>query len=161
VLQGGGREAGLQQIFIGDDMKITLIGSVKFAENIIQLYERLKEIDHTPLMHEHIFDLAKKNKEMLAEIATEHAEHKKKHNYIKWWYECILSGDAVLVCNFDNNGIKNNIGGNTFLEIGFAYVNNKKIFLLNPVPDVQYKEEILAMDPIVLNGDLEKIGVKS
>ncbi len=43
------------------------------------------------------------------------------------------------------------------MELGFAYVNDKKIFLLNPIPDLPYKEEIEAVQPIVLNGDLSKI----
>ena len=51
----------------------------------------------------------------------------------------------------------NYIGGNTLMEIAFAYVNDKKIFLLNPVPEVSYKDEILAMYTKVLNGDLQEI----
>ena len=44
------------------------------------------------------------------------------------------------------------------MEIGFAHVNNKKIFLLNSIPEnVPYKDEIRAMVDIVLNGDLSKI----
>ncbi len=43
------------------------------------------------------------------------------------------------------------------MEMGFAYGLDKKIFLLNPVPDMPYKEEILAMQPTVLNGDLTKL----
>jgi hypothetical protein len=58
----------------------------------------------------------------------------------------------------DKNGIKNYIGGNTFLEMGFAHVLNQKIFLLNPIPEIPfYKTEIEAMRPVVLNGDLAKI----
>lgn len=66
--------------------------------------------------------------------------------------------DAVLVLNIDKHGIANYIGGNTFLEIGFAHILNQKIFLLNPIPDMPYyKTEIVAMNPIVINGDLSLI----
>lgn len=66
--------------------------------------------------------------------------------------------DAVLAVNLDKHGIKNYIGGNTFLELGFAHVLNQKIFLLNPIPDMPYyKTEIVAMKPIVINGDLSQI----
>ena len=41
--------------------------------------------------------------------------------------------DAVLVLNYDKKGIKNYIGGNTLMEIGFAHVLNQKIFLLKLV----------------------------
>jgi len=44
------------------------------------------------------------------------------------------------------------------MEIGFAHVNNKKVFLLNPVPKkVPYTDEIEAMYDEVLDGDLTKI----
>jgi len=36
-------------------------------------------------------------------------------------------------------------------------LNDKKIFLLNPVPEVKYKDEILAMYTKVLDGDLGEI----
>ena len=56
-----------------------------------------------------------------------------------------------------SNGIPNYIGGNTFLEMGFAHVLNKKVFLLNNIPAMPYDDEIKDMQPIVLNGDLLKI----
>ena len=72
--------------------------------------------------------------------------------------DLITKGDAILVCNFDKNGIRNYIGGNTLMEIGFAHVNNKKVFLLNPIPEeVSYVDEIKAMTDLVINGDLTKI----
>ena len=46
------------------------------------------------------------------------------------------------------------------MEIGFAHVNDKKIFLLNPVPeDVPYVDEIKAMADVVVEGDLSKINI--
>ena len=84
-------------------------------------------------------------------------EIKKKCNFIKAWHKLIVEGDAVLICNFDKNGVKNYIGGNTLMEMGFAHVENKKIFLLNTVPDVSYRDEILAMGPVIINGDLKRI----
>jgi len=66
--------------------------------------------------------------------------------------------DAVLVLNLDKHGVKNYIGGNTFLEMGFAHVLNQKIFLYNPIPGMPYyKTEIAAMKPIVIKKDLKKI----
>jgi len=60
--------------------------------------------------------------------------------------------------NYDKRGIKNYIGGNTLMEIGFAHVLNKKIFLLNPIPEIPfYKSEIEAVRPVILNGDLSKV----
>jgi len=54
-------------------------------------------------------------------------------------------------------GVKNYVGGNSFLEMGFAFILKKKIFLLNDIPEMPYTSEIVAMKPICLKGNLEKI----
>lgn len=140
-------------------MKITVSGSVKFAKQLVEVYHELEKLGHQPMMHELMFGIADGTaKELIAGIAANHVEEKKKHDFIKWWHNCIKSGDAILVCNFDKNGVKNYVGGNTLMEMGFAHVNDKKVFLLNPVPeDVSYSDEIKAMVNLVLNGDLNKI----
>ena len=59
--------------------------------------------------------------------------------------------------SYDKNGVKGYIGGNTLMEMGLAFYLKKKIYLLNEVPELPYKEEILGVKPIILNGDLSKI----
>jgi predicted RNA-binding protein with PUA domain len=43
------------------------------------------------------------------------------------------------------------------MEMGLALFLNKKIFLLNPIPDMPSKEEIIGVNPVILDGDLTKI----
>ena len=140
-------------------MKITICGSIKFADKLVDIYRQLEKPGHEPIMHEDMFGIADGTaKELIDGIGLDHSEIKKKHNYIKLWHNLIVSGDAILVCNFDKNGIKNYIGGNTLMEIGFAHTNDKKVFLLNPIPeDVSYVDEIKAMVDVVIEGDLKKI----
>ncbi len=90
----------------------------------------------------------------------EHAQAKVENDYIMWYYDAIVSSGVVMVLNIEKNGKQNYIGGNTFLEIGFAYVNDKKIFLYNDLPteDVcSYLDEIVAMRPVVIEQNLDKI----
>jgi len=140
-------------------MKITICGSVKFANKLVDIYRQLEKLGHEPIMHEDMFGIADGTaKELIDGIDLDHSEIKKKHNFIKLWHDLIVSGDAILVCNFDKNSIKNYIGGNTLMEIGFAHCNDKKVFLLNPIPeDVSYVDEIKAMVDEIINGDLSKI----
>jgi hypothetical protein len=42
--------------------------------------------------------------------------------------------------------------------MAFACVLNKPIYLLNPIPDISYTVEIEAMEPIILNGELDMVG---
>lgn len=84
-------------------------------------------------------------------------EAKIEHDFIREHFKKIEKSDAILVLNYDKKGIANYIGGNTFLEIGLAYWLGKKLFLLNPIPDMDYITELHAMQPIVIHGDLAKI----
>ena len=69
----------------------------------------------------------------------------------------IKQNDAVLVLNFEKNGVKNYIGGATFLEMYDAFRLDKKIFLYNDIPQGMLYDEILGFKPIIIKGDLEKV----
>ena len=91
-------------------------------------------------------------------LPGESADFKRAHDYIRQHYNHILQSDAILIVNLEKKGIKNYIGGNCLMEMGMAYVNNKKIFLLNDIPaGVSYIDEIIAMEPVCLKGDLSAI----
>jgi len=80
---------------------------------------------------------------------------------IKRHKELIENSDAILVLNLTKNKIEGYIGGNTLMEMGFAHIYNKKIFLFNEIPlkseRMHYIDEILDMKPVIINCDLDKI----
>lgn len=80
-----------------------------------------------------------------------------KRQYIDEHFAKIDASDAVLVINEAKNGVDGYIGGNTLLEIGRAYAQGLEIFLLHPVPEVSYSDEIRSMQPVILDGDLANI----
>ncbi len=139
-------------------MKITIVGSSVFAKQMVEYRDRLIKLGHNVSLHKHYVEQANGGmKDLIGRMQKECASVKIEYDYIRYHYKEIVSSEAILVLNFDKNGIKNYIGGNTLMEIGFAYVNNKKIFLLNPIPDMNYKDEIVACQPIVINNDLNLI----
>ena len=86
------------------------------------------------------------------------ANFKRKYDLTRKHFQKVEKGDAILVLHYDYREIKNYIGGGTFSEITLAFYLNKPIYFLNPVPqDLSYTPEIEAMDPIILNGDLNNI----
>lgn len=87
----------------------------------------------------------------------ESAKDKKDNDLIRGYYEKMKSYDAVLIVNAEKNGIANYIGGNTFLEMAFAHVLNKSLYVLNPLPECSYLDELRAMDPVILDGDLSRL----
>lgn len=140
-------------------MKITICGSSKFRHEMVEYKRKLENLGHEIIVHDHyIKSVNGEMPELMKRVEQEHAKLKKENNYIKWYYNAIANSEAILVLNYDKNGIKNYIGGNVLMEIGFAHVNGKKIFLLNPIPEeVSYTDEIEAMVDVILNGDLLKI----
>jgi hypothetical protein len=140
-------------------MKITIIGSIKFRKEMVEMRNELNKLGHEGIICPVIEELALgKNPELMQRIKENHSQVKREKGFIRWYYNAIVNSDAVLVLNYDKNGIKNYIGGNTLMEMGFAHVNDKKIFLLNPVPaKLSYVDEINAMVDVILNGDLSKI----
>jgi len=140
-------------------MKITICGSSAFRKQMIENRDELIKMGHEPIVHKDYEDIVAGVKpDLLEMIENDHANAKKKYGWIKWYYNSIVNSDAILVLNYDKKGIKNYVGGNTLMEIGFAHVNNKKIFLLNPIPqEVSYAAEIEAMTDVIINGDLSKI----
>jgi len=88
---------------------------------------------------------------------TESARNKVEYDLIRGYFEKIKDSDAILVANVERKGIKGYIGGNSFLEMGFAFVLNKPIYLLHEIPDVGYRDEIEAMSPVILGGDFSLV----
>ncbi|EKD58282.1 MAG: Maf-like protein [uncultured bacterium] len=133
-------------------MKIVICASMSAIKSIIAIKGDLERVGHEVVAPENL-------EKHLAKTfsSSESTEEKIKDDLIRRYFKKIKNSDAVLIINEDKKGITNYIGGNTFLEMGFAYALDRKIFLLNPIPGVSYKDEIKAMQPIVLDGDLNKI----
>lgn len=85
-------------------------------------------------------------------------DYKRKTFLTKHHFKKVAKGDAVLVLNYQKNGIDGYIGGAVLAEMGLALHYDKKIYVLNPIPEfISYKEELYGMQPIVINGDLQLI----
>lgn len=80
-----------------------------------------------------------------------------KQDSLNYYFQKIGESDAVLVLNEKKKDVEGYIGGAVLLEMGFAHVLGKKIFLMNEVSAVAYTDEIKMMQPVVIGGDLSKI----
>ncbi|MFA6064666.1 MAG: hypothetical protein WCW44_00300 [archaeon] len=136
-------------------MKIAFCASMAFAKEMIEIKNKLEQKGHTIILPHNTEKYASGKWD--AESKSESVENKKKYDLINKYFEVIKNSDAILIINHKKNNIPNYIGGNGLIEIAFAHVLGKKIFLLNPIPEISYSDEIKAMSPIVLNGRLEEI----
>lgn len=143
-------------------MRIAICASLDFIKEIHEVAVQLRAFGHEVIMP--------KSAEMAlrGEVTSEQIREEKvdgtivdrtiRQDSIRYYYNSIKGVDAILVLNYTKKGIPNYIGGNVLMEIGFAHVLGKKIFLLNPIPEIEYyKDEIHAMQPVILNGNLTNI----
>lgn len=112
-------------------MKITMCGSIGFYKEMESAREELVRRGHKV-----------KIPELAMEVPKEYGGGKK-----------VYFGEYI-----EKRGIKGYIGGNTLIEIGVAFYLNKKMYILNPVSsELSYKQEIMGMKPVLLNGNLDLI----
>ncbi len=89
---------------------------------------------------------------------TDTSDYHKKTTLIRDHFAEIERGDAVLILNYEKNGVANYIGGNVLMEMSVAFYLNKPIFVLNEAPqESSFLEEIIGMEPIILHGEVKNL----
>jgi hypothetical protein len=136
-------------------MKIIICGSMTASKEMLKLEDQLKtlgfEVELPSFTHEYA------QMSSINDIHGESVKNKLTHDLIRGYFEKIKESDAVLVANIERKGIAGYVGGNSFLEMSFAHVLNKPLYLLNPIPEMSYVDEMKAMRPVILNGNLSLI----
>lgn len=139
-------------------MKIAICSSLDFINDIKETADKLVQLGHEvtlPQTAEKIYKGEATYEQVMEEKENgEFANRGIKQDSLNYYYGKIKEADAIIVLNLKKKDIEGYIGGAVFLEMGFAHVLGKKIFLLNDIPEISYKDEIRMMQPIVLNGNL-------
>ena len=146
-------------------MKITICGSIAFHNEALSVKRELEELGHEV----GIWPSEVKDENGKFILVQEYCKIRQTaDNNEKWvWdrkaeavmehFDKVAWSDVVLIINYEKNNVKGYVGGNTLMEMGLAFYLKKKIYLLNEVPELSYREEILGVKPIILDGDLGKI----
>jgi len=124
-------------------MKITIIGNMSFLEKFKEAKETLERQRHRVIVPE---------KDPMPEPIPPAVKRKAMEKF----NENLKESDAILIMNYTKDGKENHIGANTLMEIGMAFIFQKKIYILNPSPEF-CKDELEAIEVQFLNGDLSKI----
>ncbi len=142
-------------------MTITICSSLSFIDRILAVAEALRAQGHAvliPSSAEMVARGALTREDITMEKSAGTAFARTiREDAIRGHHAKIIQSDAIFVLNEEKNGIPGYIGGSVFLEMGFAHVAGKHIFLLYPIPNMPYSDEIRAMEPVVLHGDLRAL----
>ncbi len=138
-------------------MKILIVCSTCFYDKISFIKDELEKEGYSMMMPNGYYEEISNNYDNLSD--DEYVEL-----FNKFYHDSrvkIESVDAILVLNYtkikNNQELKNYIGASTFLEMYEAFMQNKKIYILNGYPDSMLYDEIKGFNPIILNGDLKKL----
>lgn len=132
-------------------MKVTICGSMHHIEGMKRAEEILTGLGHEveiPNPREGEVDYHSLSDAERASL---------KSTLIQEHLDKINESDAIFVYNEEKNGVAGYIGGNTLMEMAFAFAQGIEIFTLRPAPELSYTDEILGMLPIVIDGDVAKI----
>lgn len=146
-------------------MKITICGSIAFLNEMLDIKKGLEGLGHEVKMPPVEVEDSKGNLISATDFYKIRKETTGSEDWVwerKEWamrkhFDKVAWSEAILVLNYKKNNIKGYVGANTFLEMGLALHLNKKIYLLNGIPEAPHKEELLGMKPIVINNDLNLI----
>jgi hypothetical protein len=130
---------------------IAICGSMMFAKEMLKAKKELESRGLKVHIQEDIEDFTKGKR------TNENKWRKIKLDPLKNYFKVIKKVDSILVVNHDKNDIKNYIGSNTLIEMAFAYVLEKKIFLMNSIPKMSCTDEIALMKPIVIKSKFDRI----
>lgn len=140
---------------------VTICSSANFYKKVMQLQSQLEKHGHQAIIP-HTAEKMKKSGDYDASHyrtwLKDADDYHKKSSLMRGHFKEVEKGDVLLVVNEEKHGAKNYIGGNVLIEMALGFYLNKPIYILNDIPEASnFLEEIIAMEPVVLKGDTEKL----
>ena len=137
---------------------IVICSSASFYEKLFPIEKEIKKLGFKTALPKTAIKMKRRNSFDVNFYKTWNKnpnDYHKKRELMNHHFNKIIKGDAILVTNFDKNGIAGYIGGNVFMEITIAYHYKKPIFILNDIADDSLiKEEIIGVNPVFLKGNI-------
>ncbi len=143
---------------------ITICSSATHYKQALVIEKDLKKLGYKVLVPSTAYKMKKNNDYDVTHYKTWYknaADYKRKTKLMLAHFKKVLKADAILVTNYEKSGLQGYIGGNALMEMTLAFLNNKPIFVLNPIDEeLNIKEEVYGLKSIILNGDLSLIAKK-
>ena len=139
-------------------MKVLIICSTSFYDKINPILNKLNRNGHT-VITPNCYDNP---------VTSEDNHQKSDEEYYAFFKEMYIESrdkisniDAVLVLNYTKikNGqeYENYIGASTFLEMYEAFMQNKKIYVMNDLPNNMLYDDLKGMNPIIIHENVDLI----
>ncbi len=140
---------------------ITICASAVHYRNVIEVEKELKKMGFKVKIPKTANVMKRTNNFDVASYKTWYKnkkDYKKKTQLMNGHFKKVLEADAILVTNFEKNGMPGYIGGNVLMEMVLAFHYEIPIYIYNNISeDLGIKEEVYGLNPIFLDGDLNNL----
>lgn len=140
---------------------ITICSSASFYKQALEAQEELQKRGFRILIPDTAQIMKQRNNFDVSVYKTWFAndsDWNKKTELMNKHFKKVLESEAILVLNYEKNGMAGYIGGNVLMEMAIAFHYKKPIFVLNPVNEkLPAYEEVLGMKPFFLKGELKNL----
>lgn len=140
---------------------ITICSSASFYRQALEAQEELQKRGFRVLIPHTAHIMRRRNNFDVSVYKTWFAndsDWNKKTEFMNKHFQKVLESEAILVLNYEKNGMAGYIGGNVLMEMAIAFHYKKPIFVLHPVSErLPVYEEVLGMKPFFLSGELKNL----
>jgi len=140
---------------------ITICSSASHYRQVIEIEKELKKLGFKVKIPKTANTMKRNNDFDVSHYKTwfkNKNDYHKKTKLMLGHFKKVIESDAILITNFEKNGMKGYIGGNALMEMLVAFLNKKPIYIYNkPSEKLSTIEEIYGLKPKIINGDLTKI----
>jgi len=145
----------------GKIQKITICFSAAFFKEVLEFEKKLLDLGFNVLVPCTARQMKKEgnfDESVFKPWFKDNSIYKRKTFLMRDHFKKVVNGDAVLVVNLRKHEVDGYIGGNTLMEMALAFHLKKPIFILNEIPNNFFLyEEIVGVQPVILNGNLNLI----
>lgn len=140
---------------------ITICSSASHYREALKIHDELKKLGFKVKIPEIANVMRRTNNFDVSTYKTwfkNKNDYSKKTNFMKAHFKKVVEADAILVTNFEKNGMKGYIGGNVLMEMVIAFHHKKPIFIYNNISKkLPVKEEVYGLNPIFIKGNLNRL----
>ncbi len=140
---------------------ITICSSASHYKQVLKIEKAIKKLGFKVKIPKTANIMKKNNNFDVSFYKTwfnNHNDYHKKTKLMTEHFKKVIASDAVLVTNFEKNGIPGYIGGNVLMEMVIAFHYKKPIYIYNNISEnLPIKEEIYGLNPTFLEGNLSKM----
>ena len=140
---------------------ITICSSASHYRQVLEIEKELKKLGFKVKIPKTANTMKRNNDFDVSHYKTwfkNKNDYHKKTKLMLGHFKKVMESDAILITNFEKNGMKGYIGGNALMEMLVAFLNKKPIYIYNkPSEKLSTIEEIYGVKPNIINGYLTKI----